>query len=127
MPLGELVGDGRRVRLIGVRAEHLRPAGGAPLWDPDEDWRDAERTVDEVVRKFGRGAVRPAALVRPGAPGPLPTAGTGWGARRARGGRRLAQREPSGRMARRRPGTRLSLTRRAALIRQGPFGRPPHG
>lgn len=79
VPLGELVGDGRRVRLIGVRAEHLRPAGGgAPLWDPDEDWRDAERTVDEVVRKFGRGAVRPAALVRPGAPGPLPTAGTGW-------------------------------------------------
>ena len=36
------------------------------LWDPDEDWRDAERTVDEVTAKFGRGAVTPATLVRPG-------------------------------------------------------------
>jgi DNA polymerase-4 len=79
VPLSDLVGDGRRVRLIGVRAEHLRPAGGgAALWDPDEEWRDAERTIDEVTRRFGRGAVRPAALVRPGAPGPLPTAGAGW-------------------------------------------------
>ncbi|GAA2025149.1 DNA polymerase IV [Agromyces tropicus] len=74
VPLADLVGDGRRVRLIGVRAEHLRPAGdGAPLWDPDEEWRDAERTVDEVVRRFGRGAVRPAALVRPAAESAAPT------------------------------------------------------
>ncbi|WP_438855671.1 DNA polymerase IV [Agromyces sp. M3QZ16-3] len=74
VPLGDLVGDGRRVRLIGVRAEHLRPAGdGAPLWDPDEEWRDAERTIDEVVRRFGRGAVRPAALVRPAAESAAPT------------------------------------------------------
>ncbi|MFC9919221.1 DNA polymerase IV [Agromyces binzhouensis] len=74
VPLGELVGDGRRVRLIGVRAEHLRHAGdGAPLWDPDEEWRDAERTIDEVVRRFGRGAVRPAALVRPAAESAAPT------------------------------------------------------
>ena len=36
------------------------------LWDPDEDWRDAERTIDEVTAKFGRGAVTPATLVRPG-------------------------------------------------------------
>ena len=65
--LGELIGDGERVRLIGVRAEHLRPSGsGATLWDPDEEWRDAERTIDEVAAKFGTGAVRPAALVRPG-------------------------------------------------------------
>jgi len=65
--LGELIGDGERVRLIGVRAEHLRPSGsGAMLWDPDEEWRDAERTIDEVAAKFGTGAVRPAALVRPG-------------------------------------------------------------
>jgi len=68
--LGELVGDGERVRLIGVRAEHLRPTGaGALLWDPDEDWRDAERTIDEVSARFGRGAVRPAALVRPAGEG----------------------------------------------------------
>ncbi|MEV1129374.1 DNA polymerase IV [Agromyces sp. NPDC049794] len=65
--LAELVGNGERVRLIGVRAEHLRPSGGgAMLWDPDEEWRDAERTIDEVTAKFGRGAVRPATLVRPG-------------------------------------------------------------
>ncbi|WP_353828393.1 DNA polymerase IV [Agromyces sp. SYSU T0242] len=74
VPLGELVGDGRRVRLIGVRGEQLRPAGaGAPLWDPDEDWRGAERTVDQVVARFGRGAVRPAALVRPAAESAAPT------------------------------------------------------
>lgn len=65
--LGELIGDGERVRLIGVRAEHLRVSTtGAMLWDPDEDWRDAERTIDEVAAKFGRGAVTPATLVRPG-------------------------------------------------------------
>jgi len=62
--LAELVGDGARVRLIGVRAEHLRVSGtGAMLWDPDEEWRDAERTIDEVTAKFGKGAVRPATLV----------------------------------------------------------------
>ncbi|GAA1832299.1 DNA polymerase IV [Agromyces salentinus] len=60
-----LVGDGARVRLIGVRAENLRESGtGAMLWDPDEEWRDAERTIDQVAAKFGRGAVRPAALVQ---------------------------------------------------------------
>ncbi|HET8779325.1 MAG TPA: DNA polymerase IV [Agromyces sp.] len=63
--LAELIGDGERVRLIGVRAEHLRASGsGALLWDPDEEWRDAERTIDEVTAKFGKGAVRPATLVR---------------------------------------------------------------
>ncbi len=62
--LAELIGDGERVRLIGVRAEHLRVSGtGAMLWDPDEEWRDAERTIDEVTAKFGTGAVRPATLV----------------------------------------------------------------
>ncbi len=67
--LTELIADGERVRLIGVRAEHLRPSGsGALLWDPDEEWRDAERTIDEVTAKFGKGAVRPAALVRPDGP-----------------------------------------------------------
>lgn len=90
--LSALVGDGERVRLIGVRAEHLRPAGsGAPLWDPDEEWRDAERTIDEVTAKFGKGAVRPATLVRRGGerrgdrPKPSPddddaeAAAAGWG------------------------------------------------
>ncbi|MFB6609328.1 DNA polymerase IV [Agromyces sp. NPDC056379] len=63
--LGELAGDGARIRLIGVRAEQLRPSGsGAMLWDPDEEWREAERTIDEVTARFGRGAVRPASLVK---------------------------------------------------------------
>ncbi|MFC9558163.1 DNA polymerase IV [Agromyces sp. NPDC056965] len=63
--LGELAVDGARIRLIGVRAEQLRPSGsGAMLWDPDEEWREAERTIDEVTARFGRGAVRPASLVK---------------------------------------------------------------
>lgn len=89
--LGELIGDGQRVRLIGVRAEHLRAWGsGALLWDPDEEWRDAERAIDEVTAKFGKGAVRPATLVRRdgrtrGASAPPPgdddaaAAAAGWG------------------------------------------------
>lgn len=68
--LPELLGAGARIRLIGVRAEHLRPSGGgAMLWDPDEEWREAERAIDEVTARFGRGAVRPAALVRRGGDG----------------------------------------------------------
>lgn len=47
------------VRLIGVRAERLRPAGsgGAALWDDDEDWRRLEGTLDHALARFGRGAV----------------------------------------------------------------------
>ncbi|WP_460569293.1 DNA polymerase IV [Humibacter soli] len=57
--------QGGAVRLLGVRAEQLVPDGtGAPLlWDPDEDWRDAEHAIDKVVAKFGGGVVTPAALV----------------------------------------------------------------
>jgi len=61
--LDTLLTDGARIRLIGVRAEQLGPAGGPTLWDPDEEWREAERTIDEVSARFGRGAVRPASLV----------------------------------------------------------------
>ncbi|MDZ4045857.1 MAG: DNA polymerase IV, partial [Rhodoglobus sp.] len=43
------------VRLVGVRAENLRPAGGAgmALWDDDEDWRKVEGAVDEAMARFG--------------------------------------------------------------------------
>jgi DNA polymerase-4 len=34
------------------------------LWDTDEGWREAERAIDGVSEKFGRGAVGPAALLR---------------------------------------------------------------
>ena len=53
------------IRLLGVRAEQLVPDGsGAPaLWDPDEDWRDAEHAIDRVAARFGAGAVTSATLV----------------------------------------------------------------
>jgi DNA polymerase IV len=58
---------GDRIRLVGVRAEQLVEAGGTALslWDPDEGWRVAERAVDAAVERFGRGALRPASLVKP--------------------------------------------------------------
>jgi DNA polymerase-4 len=56
--------SGRPVRLIGVRGEQLvGPVAGLGLWDDDEQWRDAESAVDAVSTKFGRGAVKPAALL----------------------------------------------------------------
>jgi DNA polymerase-4 len=56
-----------RIRLVGVRMEQLAPVAGATLglWDPDEDWRDAEQAIDAVSERFGRGLVQPAALVKP--------------------------------------------------------------
>ncbi|GAB2513804.1 DNA polymerase IV [Paramicrobacterium agarici] len=62
----ELQVSGRPVRLIGVRAERL--TDGAPsmsLWDPDEEWRDAENTVDALRGRFGADAVTAASLLSP--------------------------------------------------------------
>ncbi|WP_030144939.1 DNA polymerase IV [Spirillospora albida] len=57
-----------RLRLVGVRVENLVPAGEAPRQlafdEPETGWREAERAIDRVTHRFGRGAVRPAALVR---------------------------------------------------------------
>jgi DNA polymerase-4 len=51
-----------------VRAENLLPAGTAShqltLGEPDSGWREAEQAMDQAARRFGAGAVRPAALVR---------------------------------------------------------------
>ena len=33
------------------------------LWDDDGSWRDAEHAVDAIAEKYGRSAVRPAALL----------------------------------------------------------------
>ncbi len=57
----------RPVRLIGVRAEQLVGDGASALglWDDDEDWREAEQTIDAITERFGAGAVRPAALLKP--------------------------------------------------------------
>lgn len=57
------------VRLIGVRVEQLDVSGAAQvgLWDDDEDWRGAERAIDDVGERFGQDLVRPASLLRPAA------------------------------------------------------------
>lgn len=47
------------IRLVGVRAENLRPAGGSVmgLWDDDEDWRRVEGAVDDAVARFGNATI----------------------------------------------------------------------
>lgn len=59
---------GTGIRLIGVRAENLLPAGSIArgLWDDDEPWREAETTADAVAERFGRGALTRASLLQPG-------------------------------------------------------------
>ncbi len=60
--------DRARLRLVGVRVEGLADAEAVAeqlqLGAPEHGWRDADAAVDRAVRRFGRGAVRPAALVR---------------------------------------------------------------
>jgi DNA polymerase-4 len=57
-----------RLRLVGVRATGLIPAGSTAtqlaLGEAPESWRDAEQAVDKIAGRFGPGTVRPAALVR---------------------------------------------------------------
>jgi DNA polymerase IV len=59
--------DGARLRLVGVRASGLVPAANAVMQPTLDErpvgWREAEQTVDLITRRFGAGAVRPAALV----------------------------------------------------------------
>ncbi|WP_417511610.1 DNA polymerase IV [Microbacterium sp.] len=47
------------VRLVGVRAEKLRPAGGAAfaLWDDDEHWRKVEGALDSARARFGSATI----------------------------------------------------------------------
>ena len=47
------------VRLVGVRAERLQPAGGAAfaLWDDDEDWRKVEGALDDARARFGNATI----------------------------------------------------------------------
>jgi DNA polymerase-4 len=57
-----------RLRLVGVRVEQLKDVAQQPrqllLGEKDHGWREAEQAVDRAARRFGAGAVRPAALVR---------------------------------------------------------------
>ncbi|MEJ1087605.1 DNA polymerase IV [Microbacterium sp. Mu-80] len=47
------------VRLVGVRAERLKPAGlgAAALWDDDEEQRRLEGMLDDARAKFGVGMI----------------------------------------------------------------------
>jgi DNA polymerase IV len=57
-----------RLRLVGVRASGLVLAAGANAQLTFDDrpvgWREAEQAMDQIARRFGGGAVRPAALVQ---------------------------------------------------------------
>jgi DNA polymerase-4 len=57
--------NGRAVRLLGTRGEQLVDAEGEvlALWSDDDQWRGAETAADLASLRFGRGAVRPAALL----------------------------------------------------------------
>jgi DNA polymerase-4 len=58
-----------RLRLIGVRVEGITDAGTQThqllIDEREAGWREADRAVDRASRRFGAGAVRPAALVDP--------------------------------------------------------------
>ncbi len=64
--LYRVLGPRQPIRLIGVRVEGLTNAGQAPrqlaLGEREHGWREAERAVDEVARRFG-AAVAPASLL----------------------------------------------------------------
>jgi DNA polymerase-4 len=65
---GSGLGPQARLRLVGVRATGLLPAGAAAtqlaLGEEPAAWRDAEQAMDKIAVRFGTGTVRPAALVR---------------------------------------------------------------
>jgi DNA polymerase-4 len=71
-----LPGARRRVRLLGVQAAGLVPAGAEQLaLLRGERWAEVERALDRIERRFGRGAARPASLLGRGDRGPAsPTA-----------------------------------------------------
>jgi DNA polymerase-4 len=59
--------DRARLRLVGVRATGLVPASAAvtqlALGERPAPWREAERAIDKIARRFGTDTVRPATLV----------------------------------------------------------------
>ena len=59
-----LPGARRRVRLLGVQATGLVPAGAEQLaLMRGERWSEVERALDRIGRRFGRGSARPATLL----------------------------------------------------------------
>ncbi|WP_029145027.1 DNA polymerase IV [Microbacterium luticocti] len=55
------------VRLVGVRAERLMPAGagGLALWDDDAEWRQVDKALDDAAARFGAGTITRAAFLGP--------------------------------------------------------------
>ncbi|MFC4561456.1 DNA polymerase IV [Nocardiopsis mangrovi] len=57
-----------RLRLVGVRVEGLIAASEAhrqmAFGEPESGWREAEQVMDRVARRFGPGAILPAALAK---------------------------------------------------------------
>jgi DNA polymerase-4 len=70
-----------RLRLVGVRATGLVPAGSAAtqlaLGERGASWRDAESALDRITGRFGPDAVRPATLVDTAQSGPASLRGPG--------------------------------------------------
>ena len=59
-----LPGERRRIRLLGVQATGLFPAGAEQLaLIREEPWSDVDRALDRIERRFGRGAAKPASLL----------------------------------------------------------------
>ena len=59
-----LPGARRRIRLLGVAATGLQPAGTEQLaLLRGERWGDVERAVDRIEQRFGRGSAMPATLL----------------------------------------------------------------
>jgi DNA polymerase-4 len=62
-----LPGHRLRIRLVGVRVEGLVPLERAHrqlrIDEREHGWPDADRAVDRIHQRFGRGTVRPAALL----------------------------------------------------------------
>lgn len=74
-------GARRRVRLLGVAASGLIPAGEEQLaLLKGERWGDVERTVDRIDKRFGKDTAFPAALLERGRRGPPPTPSASSGA-----------------------------------------------
>lgn len=70
--LFEALRTSRRIRLVGVRVEGLRPRAGTQrqleLGARERGWAEADRAVDAAAARFGGGAVRPATLLAGGRP-----------------------------------------------------------